>query len=1443
MAPGTDAGRIRGLDVRALATGEHSLDEYSGSSCAANAHSHAHTHAHHDSGATAFQSAAGPYTHTYAGNCYTGGITMRLRYIFGFLTVAFVILGGLHVPSHAAAPVPQACVDLVPTLTINPTSPGVGQPVDITVTVRNEGNALSGGFYVFLYVDPADQPPEPDTPDTSYTRLFGLPPGGQARWTYSGYTFTTPGCQHVIYAWVDRDDEVAGECHEDNNLVRQTLCVAGGNECPDSFDQGEGDNTCANAVPLPPTGAPQHHTLCPVGDEDWVRFQAQANTLYSIEATNVGEDADIVLEAYDACTNHPAFTANPTLGRGARLDIPVVEAGTYYVRVKHHDTNYGQDTGYDLSLRPVCSLDLYEPDDTCSLAVVLPVDGPPYQRSFCQSGDEDWFQVDVVGGRRYRIILENLEARSHPRLSLYTRCNAEPVLTTEEATVDYTADHTGPLYLRLQNADPARAGLDTGYTVRVQRVTSGANPHEPNDVPAHAVSLLPQSPPLEDAIDAPGDVDWFTVDAREGYEYVAETFDLGPGADTYLCLYASDATTLLSCDDDSGEGLGSRLRWRATYSGQYYLKVRGYDPEAGGAQAMYKIAVNQGRVPCQGDAFEPDNVADVAPYVTADGTPREHTFCPEGDVDWARVEIRAPGTYLIETRDLGAYTDTLLELYDTNARTRLFSNDDYGPGFASRILWTFQRPGVYFLKARPYDTRYVGRTTHYTLRIAPSSLQPTPVPVSPTPTPTPEPTSTPTPTPTWTPTPLPPDPVTTPAESVRTFIVTHLGRWQRFYGEAGATRVRDALQQLAAHPRVQGRLLDLAMFPRVEAFYRAWDQDPGNVARADAVAQAIRQLLWTEVTSHQEVRFIVIVGDDRIVPFYRAADHFSGNVRVREADYGDVSRRSTVGQALQQNVSLTDDYYAALRPRHIQGRPLFLADLAIGRLVETPQDVEKQITTFLDQDTVTLMSVFVASPDNHRQPASAYCDAWRRAGIPQVDCSLVGGRWRVADFLSRHLNPLSPYQAHFLEVPGRHWRYWTPQHEDILATQVHDGPNALARSVVAAMAHHSGLNVPVDNPYPMDWPQAYARQGAIFVGQTGYSLLLTQGVGLTDELLLHFATELAHARADTIGEAWVRAKHMYWLLRARPIEPDRKVLHIATFYGLPMYRFQVPGVLGDEYPSVSFSAGAGTLGGEDVYTVPVGLALDGSFSALPQEESPDGGTYRVLDGHAVWDASQPPQPYFAVPLAETDMARLGAPRGVVWLGGRYLDVPNVTPPAVSVAVPADDAARPRVVAQPPNWKERGWLPPFPALLDRGSNTFATRLGQFHGASGTARLYDRMDYAFTFSDVWDTVPPRVSSVAARVTSGGVEVKVAAEDASGVAAVMAVYTAGDGQWRSVPLRYRPDMDKWVGRLPARQSTTWFVQVIDGAGNVARLTNKDRFYSLDVFSRYVPYIAKEK
>ncbi len=116
------------------------------------------------------------------------------------------------------------------------------------------------------------------------------------------------------------------------------------------------------------------------------------------------------------------------------------------------------------------------------------------------------------------------------------------------------------------------------------------------------------------------------------------------------------------------------------------------------------------------DAYEPDDTVAQAKPIQI-GEVQHHNFYPANDVDWVRLDA-TPGTYLINTLNLAANTDTILRLYASNGVTPLALNDDCTSATrASCLTWTATTSGTLYIQIAPYDANSIGPDRTYDLTV------------------------------------------------------------------------------------------------------------------------------------------------------------------------------------------------------------------------------------------------------------------------------------------------------------------------------------------------------------------------------------------------------------------------------------------------------------------------------------------------------------------------------------------------------------------------------------------------------------------------------------------------------------------------------------------------------------------------------------------------------
>ena len=208
-------------------------------------------------------------------------------------------------------------------------------------------------------------------------------------------------------------------------------------------------------------------------------------------------------------------------------------------------------------------VDDYEPDNAREQAQQL-VEGDMQHRTFYYPGldDVDWAWLLLRPGT-WRLAARTTTAQYDPRIALY---RGEEVIATgddeegKDAIVEVEVTSQDTYYLRVDNLGVDGEG---DYTLSLERV--GGTP-TPTLVPGEEDIYEDdeESPPTytgeqRRTFNPEGDFDRTLYLAKAGDPVYVETHDLTTGTDTELLVYDYGGD-LLGRDDDSGPGLGSRVR-------------------------------------------------------------------------------------------------------------------------------------------------------------------------------------------------------------------------------------------------------------------------------------------------------------------------------------------------------------------------------------------------------------------------------------------------------------------------------------------------------------------------------------------------------------------------------------------------------------------------------------------------------------------------------------------------------------------------------------------------------------------------------------------------------------------------------------------------------------------------------------------------------------------
>lgn len=642
------------------------------------------------------------------------------------------------------------------------------------------------------------------------------------------------------------------------------------------------------------------------------------------------------------------------------------------------------------------------------------------------------------------------------------------------------------------------------------------------------------------------------------------------------------------------------------------------------------------------------------------------------------------------------------------------------------------------------------------------------------------------------------------------------------------------LVELASQPTVQADVISLP-----STTYDAWDIAPCSIDAANAVANAARDEIQSRLNGIQNV---VVAGGDNIVPHLRVPDE---TIISNERDYVlDSFTRpgSPLFASIIQGFNLTDDHYVDASPTDWQGRKLYLPDLPIGRLVETPDDIRATTDAYVaSQGLLSPQTARSFGYDFFSDGAGAVAD---NLSTKLSTTSLINEIWTADDlrcqFLGQDIAGLTGCNTTDVAALNAHFTHYGAYSAngfnnddlgDFLGSnEVAASPlGGLVGSVVFTMGCHAGLNVPdgdSEAPDPglgidpaLDYPQAMAMQQAILIASTGYGLGETEGLAGTEKLLEIFSRELVDGGA-TAGGALVRAKQDYILEQAAPTVYDEKSTIQTVFYGLPMYSVRTP-VAPAATASLAAPAGDVTVNVDDGGT-PTNIVVSRELETVAD------GQYYLAGGEYQATAGRPIQP-----KAVIDVPNTGTPvKDVVVWAAAYTDITQFDPVIARPTTEWEDGA-----TEPQSCIETFW----PAMIARLNSLdiggvieqkLVLTTGQFRCTSGndptvtgTERLYDDITTELLRCPAGgERVAPLVRTVDLRRSGADVLVTVDTADASGIDRIVVLRIFG-GLITPVELDLNLETTGiFTVTIPnAAFGENYIVQVQDGACNVAVATGK--------------------
>lgn len=670
-------------------------------------------------------------------------------------------------------------------------------------------------------------------------------------------------------------------------------------------------------------------------------------------------------------------------------------------------------------------------------------------------------------------------------------------------------------------------------------------------------------------------------------------------------------------------------------------------------------------------------------------------------------------------------------------------------------------------------------------------------------------------------------------------IVSRLGTLAAYAGDAAGVGA------------VRGVVLPIDGDAAVRAAYDAWDADPCNVTKANEIVASINSVVDGYRANLANLRNIVLVGSDDMVPMGRLADLTTlSNQQDYRAEAAPNGLDNPISRAFARGYLLSDDPYGDFDPGEWLNGKLYVPDVALGRLVERPAEIMGAIDRYLSsQGRLDTSSSFTAGYDFLIDGAAEVDSALRQNG-PSGPTSLINNTWtrnqivrawngQNADGTQASASPkvvsVNGHYDHYRALPALDdSNPGIPA--DLLTASDLASSSLPTGALLFSMGCQGGLNLPdvfaaVGDPRGGDWAQTAAQRQSLLAGNSGYGYGDSEAVAYSERIYSYFAQGLDGTAS--VGQAMTLAKQRY--LRGLGVAGvfDAKAMEEAIFYGLPMYRLGAAGQAPSLMPPPPAPA------------PPTPTVVSSTFDESPNPTSrsgPRGAYYAVGSQLPQVTHYRPITPRMEVPVTPVPGLRA---HGVFLEQIDTIDVDNSGAGVDPVySMPTSDLA----ANEPEPSIDGGIFPTNVTNLTRTASSAGTGdtlvllPGQFFtdgdlGGRGVQRLFRRMGGTILHSDSSDFVSPSILSVEAGVIGGtGIfDVKVSGGDTNRVSVLFLddrVPANGDGtvSWRRLELTSLGS-GNWTGAAPltagASRITQWLVQAGDTSGNVGASTNKGRYF----------------
>jgi len=687
---------------------------------------------------------------------------------------------------------------------------------------------------------------------------------------------------------------------------------------------------------------------------------------------------------------------------------------------------------------------------------------------------------------------------------------------------------------------------------------------------------------------------------------------------------------------------------------------------------------------------------------------------------------------------------------------------------------------------------------------------------------------------------------------------------QKRFGDAYGLSQTDAmmakLRSLAELPEVKGVVLPVESNSAVAAAYAAWDSDVCSITAANAVVDVVARLVDAKRAGVTGLRHLVLVGSDEMMPFFRVPDLVTLS---NQHDYAEAAALggldNPISRAYRRGYVITDDKIGDFDPLPWFGSQLYVPDVGIGRVVESPTEIIGQADRVLGTATLPAMksldvttSSFTAGYDFLRDGAQEI-DQTLRSRASGGPASKISETWTAQDVTTAldanpRVSSVLAHYDHYRALPAANNLSANAPTPLFNATDLRSSalsPGAL----LFTLGCQSGLNIAdtlvtlaPDHPdakKEADWAQVATGEKLLtYAANTGFGYGDTEVVAYSERLFGNFARGLDGTA--TVGQAFALAKNAYvGGLGGLPKVGvyDHKLLSEATMYGWPFLRVGTSGLLA---PSFVPQPAAPAPASPSMRT----RSFDESMT-FSRVDTTRGSYWKEAGQSLITEHFRPIEPMHTLDVTPTDGFKVNG----VWFDlVKFRDIgttggidPHLSVPAVDLASSAPEPVL-GDIAFPAALSNFGTAP-----TANGRKTSLMLLtGQSASTAGlppgrvVQRLFTRLAGEVARTDGNSFTPPQLRNMTAGVLGSAAVFRAETPDAD-VSRMRVFYTddttgpdsGGDITFKTVDLAAAGG-GAWTGAvvLPsgATRVTQWWVQAQDRFGATSSSRNKVFYYTAE-------------